>query len=281
MTVATGEVHRRFPAWVIPALASVNGFLLLFALLLWVGQQPVTTRETPPISNASPPLRNVPPTGANEAQSQRIESQAGMLTTEEIYRICAPATVSIVGDEASAQHLGSGFFVSADGYLLTNHHVVESARRIHVIAKDGTRRKARIIDSWPTMDLALLKVQVADQKPIPLANSDAVQIGSSVVAIGTPQDLELAQSITEGIVSGRRLVAGIPCYQTSALINHGNSGGPLLNMQGEAIGIATFVMGTALVTPRGNIGSDIQGINFAVEINLAKDLLRQNGVVFE
>jgi S1-C subfamily serine protease len=129
------------------------------------------------------------------------------------------------------------------------------------------------------MDLALIKVSRGGHPSIRLADSDAVEVGSSVFAIGTPQVLGLAQSITEGIISGRRLVAGIPCYQTSALINHGNSGGPLLNTRGEAIGIATFVMGTAVVTPSGNIGSDIQGINFAVESNMARELLKRNRIV--
>jgi S1-C subfamily serine protease len=203
------------------------------------------------------------------------------LTAQEIYRNCAPATVSIVGDVSGSTQLGSGFFVSSDGYLLTNHHVVKDALRVYIFTQDGTRIRALVKDSWPAMDLALLKVVGTSHPVISLADSDAVEIGASVVAIGTPQDLGLAQSITQGIISGRRLVVGVPCYQTSALINHGNSGGPLLNMRGEAVGIATFVMGTALVTPQGNIGSDVQGINFAVEINLARDFLSRNGVQFK
>jgi len=211
----------------------------------------------------------------------RAAGPRDVITAEEIYRSYAPATVSIVGDVAGNEHLGSGFLVSANGYLLTNYHVVQNAAKVHVFTADGTKLKATLVDGRPAMDLALLKVPGVNHACIPLGDSDAVEIGSSVVAIGTPQDLELAQSITQGIISGRRLVGNIPCYQTSTLINHGNSGGPILNMKGEAIGVATFVMGTALVTPQGNIGSDIQGINFAVEINLAREMLRRNTVDFQ
>lgn len=274
-------IRRRFPAWLIPTLVAANAFLLLvlFVSFSYRGTEPVSS--APLIMNAGIPRQSAPPEKTNRAKSKSIADSDMTLTAQEIYRNCAPATVSIVGDVSGSTQLGSGFFVSSDGYLLTNHHVVKDALRVYIFTQDGTRIRALVKDSWPAMDLALLKVVGTSHPVISLADSDAVEIGASVVAIGTPQDLGLAQSITQGIISGRRLVVGVPCYQTSALINHGNSGGPLLNMRGEAVGIATFVMGTALVTPQGNIGSDVQGINFAVEINLARDFLSRNGVQFK
>ena len=280
-SVESGVKPKRFPTWLVPTLVAGNGFLLAVLLFASIKPRPATSARIPLTASVVQAQRRPSRSTKEEQASQRSEKEGGSaLTSEAIYRKCAPATVSIVSAATSGDHIGSGFLVSTDGYILTNHHVVENASRVHILTESGTHLLARVIDSWPEMDIALLKVAGRNHAAIPLADSDAVEIGSSVLAIGTPQDLGLAQSITQGIISGRRLFAGVPCYQTSALINHGNSGGPLLNMRGEAVGIATFVTGTALVTPQGNIGSDIQGINFAVEINLAKKLLQRNSVGF-
>ncbi|MGK0259437.1 MAG: S1-C subfamily serine protease [Candidatus Azotimanducaceae bacterium] len=269
---------RRFPTWFIPALITAN--IVLIALTFLVARGPNQSTPSgdsiPLISNAVRPNLSTERDGVPAPPSS--DSTAVELTVEDIYKRYAPATVSIVTDENQNEHLGSGFFVSSDGHLLTNFHVVENARSIYVYTQGGARLRAEIADTWPTMDLALLDVEGEGYSVIPLGDSDSVSIGSSVVAIGTPQDIGLAQSITQGIISGRRKIDDLPCFQTSALINHGNSGGPLLNMRGQAVAIATFVMGTALVTPEGNIGSDIQGINFALEINLAKTILTRNGI---
>jgi S1-C subfamily serine protease/phage FluMu protein Com len=270
--------NRRFPRWLIPTLATLNIVLLASNFLAANYSRPSTRGEASPplISNATQP--NLAVESASPSSPPPKDSDTANLSAEEIYRKYAPATVSIVADDRRNEYLGSGFFVSKNGHLLTNYHVIENARNIHVYTEDGSHLRAQIIDIWQAMDLALLRVQGSSFSTIPMADSDSVAIGSSVVAIGTPQDIGLAQSITQGIISGRRTVAGVPCFQTSTLINHGNSGGPLLNMRGEVVGVATFVMGTAMVTPQGNIGSDIQGINFASEINLAKQILDRNGI---
>jgi hypothetical protein len=164
-------------------------------------------------------------------------------------------------------------------YLLTNYHVVKGAKDLIVVTEDEQHLKARIEAMWPKMDLALLSVTGAAFAVIPLGDSDAVAIGESVVAIGTPEDPALAQSITQGIISGRRLFGEIPCFQTSVLINHGNSGGPLVDEQGKAVGITSAGLGTLFQTEEGeSVGSGTQGINFAIEINIARNFLTQQGI---
>lgn len=200
------------------------------------------------------------------------------MDASSVYRRCAPATISIVNAQNGGVGLGSGFLITEDGYLLTNYHVVENAVALFALTPEKQTMVLSVIDSMPDYDLALLKMEGKGHPFIRLGNSDRVEVGSQVVAIGTPQEIAFAQSITQGIISGKRVYAGVPSFQTSVLINHGNSGGPLLDMTGKAIGITTAGLGTALVTMDGNIGSDIQGINFAIMINEARQLLRRNGL---
>jgi serine protease Do len=168
--------------------------------------------------------------------------------------------------------IGSGFFIRDDGYLLTNHHVVAGATAVTVIMTDGGKTlKARVIGSDPRSDLALLKVKTRRKLPVlPLGSSDQLPVGAWVVAIGNP--FGLAHVATKGIVSGKgRTLGDLPrpqpgyfdFIQTDAAIDRGNSGGPLLNLQGEVVGINTA------------INSRARGIGFAVPVDLAKAVLPQ------
>jgi len=171
---------------------------------------------------------------------------------------------------------GSGFLVSADGYLLTNHHVVASAGRIVVVLRDGREFVAKVIGSDPKSDVALLKVEGKDLPYLKLGDSDAMRVGEWVVAIGNP--FGLSSTVTAGIVSAKgRNSVGINDYenfiQTDAAINPGNSGGPLLNLRGEVIGINSAILSRS--------GANA-GIGFAIPVNLAKrvqEQLRRNGKV--
>jgi S1-C subfamily serine protease len=193
------------------------------------------------------------------------------LSSEEIFRRCAPATVSIVTTERDGVAVGSGFFVRRGGYILTNHHVVESARTISVLI-DKEIYPAEVLAQSATPDLALIKISLADHPILELSDSDQVKAGAQVFAIGTPKGLP--KSITGGMVSSTdRVKYGNKVFQISALINHGNSGGPLINAGGKVIGIATFGEGTAAVVDGVSIGSDVQGINYAIKANEAKRLL--------
>jgi serine protease Do len=166
---------------------------------------------------------------------------------------------------------GSGFIISEDGYILTNYHVVEDADRVEVTLADENRdHRAEVVGTDPVTDLALLKIDVDQRLPtIPLGDSDKVRVGEWVVAIGNP--LAWDHTVTVGVISakGRRLFGGgrdssfDDFIQTDAAINFGNSGGPLLNLYGEAIGINTAISRTG------------QGIGFTIPINMAKEIVDQ------
>ncbi|MHC4574738.1 MAG: Do family serine endopeptidase [Planctomycetota bacterium] len=162
---------------------------------------------------------------------------------------------------------GSGFIVSVDGYILTNNHVVEKAEEITVTMKDGRDFAAKVVGTDPETEVAVVKIEVEDMPYLKLADSDMLEVGEWVIAIGNP--FGLSHTVTAGIVSakgrsGLSFSGRAPEYQdfiqTDAAINFGNSGGPLINLDGEVIGINTAILG-----PGGNIG-----IGFAIPINMAK-----------
>ena len=162
--------------------------------------------------------------------------------------------------------VGSGFVMSREGYILTNNHVVEDADQIKVKLANGKEYDGKVVGRDPKTDLALVKVEgSSDLHPLELGNSDDLEVGSWVVAIGSPFGLE--QTVTAGIVSAKGRVIGSGPYdnfiQTDASINPGNSGGPLINMKGEVIGINTAIIASG------------QGIGFAIPINMAKEIAPQ------
>jgi serine protease Do len=166
------------------------------------------------------------------------------------------------------QSLGSGFIIDETGYILTNNHVVQKTEEIEVTLMDDRVFKAEVVGRDPETDLALIRIQAENLRPLPLGNSDALEVGDWVVAIGSP--FGLGHTVTAGIVSAkyRRIGAGAfdEFIQTDASINPGNSGGPLLNARGEVVGI-----NSAIFSPSGgNIG-----IGFAVPVNMARNLLPQ------
>ena len=167
--------------------------------------------------------------------------------------------------ERRQRSLGSGVIVSADGYVVTNNHVVENADEVLVSITGGKEYKAKIIGTDSRTDVALLRIpKSADLKPIALGDSDNVRLGEVVVAIGSPFGLQ--QTVTMGIISAKgRANVGIVDYedfiQTDAAINPGNSGGALVNMQSQLIGI-----NSAIYSRSGGY----QGIGFAIPINMVK-----------
>ncbi|MDR1988840.1 MAG: DegQ family serine endoprotease [Acidobacteriaceae bacterium] len=164
--------------------------------------------------------------------------------------------------------LGSGVIISGDGYILTNNHVVDSADDVRVELTDGRSLKAKIVGADKPSDLALIKVEATSLPTLTLGNSDAVQIGDVVLAVGNP--LGIGQTVTMGIISakGRSTSVGDGSYedflQTDAPINHGNSGGALVNMKGELVGINSQIVSES----DGNIG-----IGFAIPANMARHVM--------
>jgi len=162
--------------------------------------------------------------------------------------------------------LGSGFIIDREGFIVTNNHVVESADKIMVKLKNGDEYDAEVVGRDPNTDLALIKIKAKDSLPVlKIGDSDALKVGEWVVAIGSPFGFE--QTVTAGIVSAKGRVIGSGPYddfiQTDASINPGNSGGPLINLDGQAVGINTAIVASG------------HGIGFAIPVNLAKGIIAQ------
>jgi serine protease Do len=161
--------------------------------------------------------------------------------------------------------LGSGFIIDAEGHVLTNAHVIDDANVISVQLDDGREVPARLVGQEKRIDLAVLDIDVEGLQPLPLGDSATVRVGDYVIAVGNA--LGLSNTVTAGIVSavGREVTSEVPGYadfiQTDASINQGNSGGPLVDLDGRVIGINTMV------------SAEGQGIGFAVPINMVKQVL--------
>jgi serine protease Do len=180
--------------------------------------------------------------------------------------------------EMRSTSLGSGIVISDDGFILTNNHVVEKGENIKVQLQDGEEYEAEIIGTDPKTDVALIKIKAKNLRAIKFGDSDKVRVGEWVLAVGSPFSGNLSQTVTQGIVSAKgrsevNLVQYEDFIQTDAAINPGNSGGPLVNLDGELIGV-----NSAIASRSG--GS--QGIGFAIPINLVNRIvedLRSNGRV--
>ncbi len=165
--------------------------------------------------------------------------------------------------------MGSGVIVSDKGYILTNHHVIAGADTVWVRMFNDEKVPANIVGSDKRTDVAVLQVDVENIPSITMGDSDSLRVGEMVLAIGSPMSEDLAHTVTMGIVSARgRTIKGLSLYQdfiqTDAAINRGNSGGPLINLDGELVGI-----NTAIASQTGGY----QGIGFAIPINIARNVM--------
>ena len=173
--------------------------------------------------------------------------------------------------EGEAEFSGSGFIISEDGYIITNTHVVEGAAAIKIVLHDGiTEYNATVVGADDRSDLAVLKVEATGLSPVELGDSSLLEVGETVVAIGNPYGMELAGTVTNGIVSAlnRKIeMSGsfMTLIQTNASINPGNSGGPLVNAHGQVIGITSSKL----------VASGYEGIGFAIPINNVVDIAEE------
>jgi len=170
--------------------------------------------------------------------------------------------------ESEGESLGSGFVISTDGYILTNHHVVADATRIIVRMQDGSEKDAELIGSDPRSDLALLKIDGNGLPVVRIGSSSKLKVGEWVLAIGAPFGFE--STVTAGIVSakGRSLPSEnyVPFIQTDVAINPGNSGGPLFNLDGEVVGINSQIVSRS---------GGFMGLSFAIPIDMAMEVVAQ------
>jgi 2-alkenal reductase len=236
--------------------------------------------------NVLPTLAAEIPTQIAELPVQVLEPQSLLAQSEmqvALYDRISPGVVAIQVETTAGGGQGSGFVYDKDGHIITNFHVVEGSTNLEVDFPSGYKAYAKVVGTDTDSDIAVIKVDApaAELHPLPLGDSDQVKVGQSVIAIGNPFGLN--GTMTTGIVSalGRTLdslhqsqdgglyTAG-DIIQTDAAINPGNSGGPLLNLNGEVIGInrAIRTNGTIIGGESGNIG-----IGFAVSINIAKQVI--------
>ena len=214
----------------------------------------------------------------------------------DIFEAVSPSVVGVINyvempfgkqDMLTVYGSGTGFIVSSEGYVLTNAHVVEDAMVVTVRLADGKEIDAEVIGADKETDVAVLRIDAAGLTPLACGDSDQVRVGEFVLAIGNPLDSDrLANTLTYGIVSAKAREITIDSYtntylQTDAAINYGNSGGPLLNMKGEVIGINSAKSLTAGYDAFGNPVA-AEGIGFALPINYVleiMDLLVEDGVI--
>ena len=208
---------------------------------------------------------------------------AGLLTAAEVYEQNVDSTVGITteitttnywGMQSSGAAAGSGFILTADGYILTNQHVIDGASSITVTTYDGTAYEAELVGADESNDIAVLKIEATDLKPVTLGDSDNLKVGEDVVAIGNPLG-ELTFSLTKGAVSALNRSVTLSnnvtmrLIQTDCAINSGNSGGALFNLYGEVVGITN-----AKYSSSGSSSeASIDNIGFAIPINQVRDIV--------
>lgn len=257
-------------------------FVLVTLKPEWVSGRAVTSGVTGVTLSEAPTAPNAPPPPGSFRQAAQKASQAVVsINTSKAAERPTPSDPwfrFFFGDQGAVPQsgLGSGVIISPDGFILTNNHVVEGATEIEVALTDSRKAQAKIIGTDPETDLAILKISLDRLPVITLGNSDALQVGDQVLAIGNP--FGVGQTVTSGIVSalGRNQL-GINTFenfiQTDAAINPGNSGGALVDVNGNLMGI-----NTAIYSRSG--GS--MGIGFAIPVSTAKLVLEgivKDGVV--
>ena len=197
----------------------------------------------------------------------------GALSLQEIYRRCIGSVVSIVTVTPSGKASGTGIIMSEDGYVITNHHVIESAQAVSVLTSDNQEYAASVVGSDETSDLAVLKVEAEGLQAAEFGDSSVLQVGDSVAAIGDPLGTALRGTMTDGIISAinRDLTVNdrtMSLIQTNAALNNGNSGGPLINCYGQVIGINTKKMSNFY-----SLSTTVEGSGFAIPIDTAKPII--------
>lgn len=207
--------------------------------------------------------------------SKEFATDNNALTIAEVVKRVGPAVVGVDAtlnsSPGTASSLGSGFIISEDGLVVTNYHVIEGAKSVSVILSTGEEVSAEVVNYDSEEDLAVLNITDDIEMPgvVELGNSSSVETGEEVIAIGNPLGKEFSESVTSGIVSSAQRTitksnsTTVEYIQTDAAINSGNSGGPLINSQGQVIGINTAK----------EVGEGIEGIGFAIPIDVLKEKL--------
>lgn len=240
-------------------MKNVHKAMGLLAVLCALAALFACTRE-----NSAPSPTPEPVTIRQQATGE-AESLADMVAR------LSPSVVGIATRQNGQQGIGSGVIVSADGYILTNHHVAAEGAEVTLIFADGTKELASAVWSSQALDLAIVKAREGSYPAAAMGSVEDVRVGEQVVAIGTPLALQFQHTVTGGIVSALNRTLQVPSgrstafmeqlIQTDVAINPGNSGGPLLNQRGEVIGIVTVRV------------EEAAGIGFAIPIDIARPIV--------
>lgn len=269
--------NRGGRGWVTATL-TLAGFLLGF----------VASRALPGGDSADAPLATVTATVTANAYATAIAMIPGaQADIPAIAKSVGPAVVAVVnlgsdwrtGMQESEQGSGSGVILSTDGTIVTNYHVIDGASRVQVILSGGKTVDAKILGADQQTDLAVLKIETDGLVAAALGDSDAVEVGQTVVAIGSPLGTNLAGTVTSGIISATKreiMVDGhkFSMIQTDAAINPGNSGGALVDGGGRLIGINSVKTVSAGTDSYGN-NISAEGIGFSIPINTARPIIEQ------
>ena len=271
-------------------IGAIIGGLLVFLLTNGFGAKKNSSKDPDPVE--TPKTEEKADNNENDSSKKKISKNIGNLDSDDTSismesKVVKKSIDSVVGITTKAEvtqqtffgpqsgyveGIGSGSIVSSDGYILTNSHVVSNgeASEISVLFNDGTSTPAKLVWNDSTLDLAIIKVEKDNLPVMELANSDDVGVGDRVVAIGNPLGFELQSTVTSGIISGLNRTVSFETgaqmdglMQTDAAINSGNSGGALLDSNGEQIGINSAKAGNS------------DGIGFAIPINTVKPVIEQ------
>ncbi len=222
----------------------------------------------PPVNKPGPGVEN----GPTVQLEDKPHANTPQMTIADIYQKLSPSVVMILASDRSAMALGTGIIMSQDGFIITNAHIIDGASEIQIVLNDNTTSyTAQVMGSDPASDIAVLKIEATGLTPAIFGDSDQAVVGEGVVTIGNPYSTEYAQTVTDGIISGirRNLYSSnvsTDLLQTNAQLNPGNSGGPLINMYGQVIGInSSKIMSSGTAT--------YEGLGFAIPMTEAKEII--------
>lgn len=259
-------------------IAVIGGFVALFAYVNFVDDQSVYVEQRVLNDSQFTNFVNKPFTGSlpvdfTTVAEQTVKGVVHVKTVSESETAYNPFYEFFYGNRGRPRKVlafGSGVILSQDGYIVTNNHVIEGAENIEIILDDKRTFTAKLIGLDPNTDLALLKVEAEGLSPVPYGNSDEVRLGQWVLAIGNP--FNLTSTVTAGIISAKGRSIGIlggnykieSFLQTDAALNHGNSGGALVNTDGELIGITSAIVSTT---------GEYSGNSFAIPVEIVKKVV--------
>jgi 2-alkenal reductase len=246
------------------AMGGVAGYIAAKELASPAQPVPATTPPETLLTDAERPVSVASPAATGEQPLVVTEQSASTETVEKVL----PAVVTVVNQGRQGIGSGSGFFINEEGYVVTNNHVIAGADNLLVIYAQGGTAEAELVGTAPEFDLAVLKVDGPVPATAGWGDSGELPLGSHVIAIGSALG-RYQNTVTAGILSGfnRELGPLQGLLQTDAAINHGNSGGPLINLAGQVIGINTMVL-------RGGF-SEAEGLGFAIPSNVAMKVVER------